>query len=366
MELIDRYLQAVKFWLPKQQKQDIVAELSEDIYAQIEEQEASLRRKLDVAEVEALLKQRGRPMLVANRYLPQEHLIGPVLFPIYRFVLKIVALCYLVPWVLVWIGLMIYSPAYRANPSWGGLWGSLWTAVFVSMGVVTIVFAVLERTQAKSQFLEDWEPRKLPPLRDPNRIRLFDSVVELVVNLFMFGWWAQNMTSPIVLNHPALRITLAPVWSYFYWGFLVIALVNASLAVVNLMRPYSTKVRAAIRLVSDAAGSLLFCWLLKANVLTEFAPANVSAARVIELTNAINWWMLKMLPAAIVMCVVILVINGYKIWRATPVGVRPTHQTTIVAPLLLLAIGAGLRVLPEQPASESPRISIASIQSLGK
>jgi hypothetical protein len=37
MELIDRYLQAVKFWLPKQQKLDIIAELSEDIYAQIEE-----------------------------------------------------------------------------------------------------------------------------------------------------------------------------------------------------------------------------------------------------------------------------------------------------------------------------------------
>lgn len=29
MELVDRYLQAVKFWLPRQQKDDIVAELSE-------------------------------------------------------------------------------------------------------------------------------------------------------------------------------------------------------------------------------------------------------------------------------------------------------------------------------------------------
>jgi hypothetical protein len=31
MELLERYLQAVKFWLPKKQKQDIIAELSEDI-----------------------------------------------------------------------------------------------------------------------------------------------------------------------------------------------------------------------------------------------------------------------------------------------------------------------------------------------
>jgi hypothetical protein len=28
MELIERYLQAVKFWLPKEQRQDIIAELS--------------------------------------------------------------------------------------------------------------------------------------------------------------------------------------------------------------------------------------------------------------------------------------------------------------------------------------------------
>ena len=31
MELVDRYLQAVKFWLPRKEKDDIIAELSEDI-----------------------------------------------------------------------------------------------------------------------------------------------------------------------------------------------------------------------------------------------------------------------------------------------------------------------------------------------
>ena len=39
MELIERYLQAVQFWLPKEQKADIIAELSEDLHAQIEERE---------------------------------------------------------------------------------------------------------------------------------------------------------------------------------------------------------------------------------------------------------------------------------------------------------------------------------------
>ena len=83
MELIERYLQAVAFWLPKGQQQDIIAELSEDLHSQIEEKETELGRSLNKAEIEAVLKQRGRPVLVANRYLPQRSLIGPVLFPIY-------------------------------------------------------------------------------------------------------------------------------------------------------------------------------------------------------------------------------------------------------------------------------------------
>jgi hypothetical protein len=77
MELVDRYLQAVEFWLPKRQRQDIIAELSEDLRSQIEEQETALGRKLKDEEVEAILKRRGSPLAVASRYLPQRYLIGP-------------------------------------------------------------------------------------------------------------------------------------------------------------------------------------------------------------------------------------------------------------------------------------------------
>jgi hypothetical protein len=330
MELIDRYLQAVKFWLPKQQKLDIIAELSEDIYAQIEEQESGLGRKLNEAEVEALLKQRGRPMLVANRYLPQEHLIGPVLFPIYVFVLKIVALCYLVPWVLVWIGLMIYNPAYRAEQSFGSVWGSFWITAFIAVGVVTIIFAVLERTHAKSHLLEDWDPRKLPPVRDPNQIPRSASVIELVVNLFVFAWWAENMSSPIVLNHPDIRITMSPLWSYVYWGILTLTLVTAGLAAVNLMRPYRTRVRAAIRLLSDGAGSVLFCWVLKVNMLAGIAMPHLTPAKASEFVNVVNWWAAKMLPMGMILGVVIAAVNVYKLVSVKPAGARPAGQASVI------------------------------------
>jgi hypothetical protein len=153
MEILDRYLQAVKFWLPKGEKQDIIAEISEDLRSQIEEREAELGRKLNQAEIETILKQRGRPVLVANGYLPQQYLIGPVLFPVYRLVLKIVVLWYLVPWILIWAGLMTFDSTYRTEHLahgllgvTGQLWGSFWLTGLTSFAAVTVVFVVLEST----------------------------------------------------------------------------------------------------------------------------------------------------------------------------------------------------------------------------
>jgi len=90
MELLDRYLQSVKFWLPKAQQDDILKELNENIRSQMEDKEGELGRPLSEAEQSAILKRHGHPILVASRYWDRQHLIGPALFPIYWFVLRLV------------------------------------------------------------------------------------------------------------------------------------------------------------------------------------------------------------------------------------------------------------------------------------
>lgn len=317
MDLLERYLQAVKFWLPKEQKNDIIAELSEDLRSEIEEKESALGHKLSDSELSDLLKQRGRPVFVANRYLPQEHLIGPVLFPIYRFVLKIVMLCYLVPTVLVWISLLFFNSAHREEnilAALGKMWSTLWFAAFVAAGVVTLVFAILERAEIKSR-LEDWNPRSLPPVRNLNQIPRSSSIIELVANMVFCLWWTAHMSSTIIISNPNLQISFSPAWRYFFWGFLLTAFLNTALAAANLVRPYWSASRATVRLVSDAIGSMLFCALMKANILTGFAAANVSPAHAAEITAAINWWTAKMFPAAVIFGVTILCINASRIFR---------------------------------------------------
>ncbi len=84
MDLVERYIEAVKFWLPASMKEDVAAELKEDICSEIEEAEREKGRPLSKDEVGELLKARGAPLAVASKYLPQRSLIGPELYPLLR------------------------------------------------------------------------------------------------------------------------------------------------------------------------------------------------------------------------------------------------------------------------------------------
>jgi hypothetical protein len=308
MDLLERYLQAVKFWLPKSQQDDIVTELSEDLRSQIEEQESQVGRKLTQPEVEAILKKRGRPVLVANKYLPQQYLIGPVLFPIYKFVLKIAALCYLVPWFLVWIGFLSFDPRYRATHVVGrdliAAWGSLWLSAIVMVGSVTIAFALLERL--RPAFLEDWDPSRLPRIRDTKQIPRYTSVFGAVANVIFLGWWLNGMWSLTIFDHSGVRIVLTSKWETIFWVIALLSMATIAMFAVSFFRPYWTPLRAGIRLVLDAAGAGVFCWFLRAQILAEITVPNVTATRAAEITTAINTQMSRAFPLAIVVFAVIL------------------------------------------------------------
>jgi hypothetical protein len=266
-------------------------------------------------------------VLVANRYLPQQYLIGPVLFPIYTFVLKIVAVCYLLPWVLALIGLLTYSESYRTqHGGWlramGQAWGGLWVATFIVIGMVTLVFAVLEQVQAKSRFLENWNPRKLPPVRNPNQIKRSSSIAEIVANaVFGVGWWLAYFSTPLLVNRPELRVRLTPMWTYFFFGFLCVSLANVALSAINLAHPYWTVRRAAARLLTDCAGSALFCWVMKVNIFAEIAVKGVSTEKAAEITNYMNIGAQHMFPLAVVIGLVIVGGDLYRIYRVKSKGV---------------------------------------------
>jgi hypothetical protein len=119
VEALDRYLEAVRAWLPREQRADIVAELAEDLRSEIDERQGALGRPLSEDEVLALLKRRGHPMSVAEGYLPSQHLIGPAMLPAYWRTVKIAVSVILA--IAVALGAIFSGPARHAAPALSGV-----------------------------------------------------------------------------------------------------------------------------------------------------------------------------------------------------------------------------------------------------
>src|SRR3954463_13589567 len=107
MSLLDRYLTAVRFWLPKSQREDIAAELAANLQSEIDDQAAAQGRPISADDPAAILKQHGPPLLVASRYQEKRRtvnfgrqLIGPIVFPFYWIAIKVALVLLLIPGVV--------------------------------------------------------------------------------------------------------------------------------------------------------------------------------------------------------------------------------------------------------------------------
>src|SRR5215468_10180253 len=275
LELVDRYLQAVRFWLPKTRRQeDLLAELGEDLRSQIEDKEGELGRALDQQEIAEILKRCGAPMVVASRLGPKRQLIGPTLYPIYTFVLKMVVLWILVPAFLFIVGLVNLA---NSNGDWGKAivttMSGLWSGAFVAAAVITLVFAILERTHAIADITCKWDPSSLPPLEKTERkTSLFQTNCELVFNIFGFVWLLLIPHHPFLVFGPASAfLAIGPILNDFYVPFVLLAVAVIVRLVVILARPQWKAFGLASRIV------LAVATLILVNAIINAAGHNVSA-----------------------------------------------------------------------------------------
>lgn len=275
MELVDRYLQAVGTWLPKERREDILAELSEDIRSQIEDKEAELGRKLNEAEVEAILRRWGNPILVAERYQPHRQLIGPGLFPEYWRVLRIVLGITSLVLALVIVATLAFgkplSKAYLMFP----------VILFAQFGWLTFVYAVRDRFYRP----ENWNPRSLPRITTQTEKKWGpQSVYGLVMAAFCSLWWLAGMRFSYLIFGPFFKF--APVWQAFYVPILLLILAEVARQSIGLIRPQWTRIQSAARLVINSAGLVVCYFLLRAGDLVETTDAAKHWAGMTRET----WW----------------------------------------------------------------------------
>jgi hypothetical protein len=295
MQIVDRYLQSVKKCLPAAQADDIIKELSENIYAQIEDKESELNRSLTEAEVEAILKQHGHPLLVASRYRQEQRnvsfgrqIIGPALFPFYIRVLKFnLGLTGVVL-------LVIFAALFAGGQPIGNFLQVFLYQLLIQFAIVTVIFWLAD--QHFTRFPDRWDPRKSYGIRHPAfttredgpRIPRLNSASHLVALLIALFWLRLVQHHQFLFFGPAASfLSLSPNWTQLYLpinGLILLGIVGAA---ISLVRPDWVRLHWLIRVLVSVGNLIVALLLLKSGdsiVIVDLGKAP-DAARVAQIVN---------------------------------------------------------------------------------
>jgi hypothetical protein len=302
MQRIDDYLNAVRFFLPRKQKDDILRELSENIRAQVADKEERLGRSLSREEEEELLKQYGHPMLFALRYRPEAaHLIGPAVFPFYWLALK--------------IALLVIGFGYAANAvvqlSRGTPvhWLGFFETALPVFGWLTFMFAALDFFILRYGLLEKlnarWNPRSLrTPVKQESRP---ETIFNWAGRAICTVWWLAGLRNPVWIFGPgALFFDLGPGVHQLYPAIFV-------LSVAGLL--VSWRARRMVRVAMDGVGLIPFCLLPWSG---DFVVALQADLRPMAGVINLSIWV----SACVSLLIVVLVLawNGRKYFRQRNAG----------------------------------------------
>jgi hypothetical protein len=176
--------------LPRKTRSDIEMELRSLLLDTLEEQSNGEPTPKIAAE---LLREFGHPEEIAAQYRPEESLIGPKLFPTYKVVVTITISIIGVLHVLglgftLWqgSGADLIKDALSFSFSFG-------RSAIINAGIVTLIFAIIERVADDSLKLpqkkaEAWDPFALPPVKDPDRINRAELAVGIFFSLLFLSW----------------------------------------------------------------------------------------------------------------------------------------------------------------------------------
>jgi hypothetical protein len=144
--------------------------------------------------------------------------------------------------------------------------GDLWTGLFVAAGTITLVFAILERTQTQLALGTKWDPRALPPVRKPERkTSLGHTVCDLVFGCFGVMWLLLVPGYPVLILGPAAALLKgAPLWHSLYVPILLFSLAALMRSAVMLVRPQWTWFPPVSQLTIIACGLIVLTFIINA------------------------------------------------------------------------------------------------------
>lgn len=249
MELLDRYLEAVRKQLPWERQDDIIAELRANLEAQLDDRQEEVGHTLAAEEAKAWIGQLPAPRMMAARYRPQQSLIGPALFPTYWTIVRM-----LTPWLFVFAAIegavRLATHAWSVDALPGAILNGIWI-VLANLVAVTLVFVVIEyagvhypeRFPQIAKVIGKWDLNDLPKIGPVKGCgpRTFEvAVIDAGFHALLLVWVLLLPRYPVLLLGPglhavnALPYTYAPVLVSFYWAVVVLNAVQLAWKVMDL------------------------------------------------------------------------------------------------------------------------------------
>ncbi|MGB8340241.1 MAG: hypothetical protein WCE51_01520 [Chthoniobacterales bacterium] len=300
MQLLDRYLTAVKFWLPKKQREDIAAELAANLQSEIDDRVAQLGRPLTDDEIATLLKQHGAPILVASRYQQEtrtvsfgRQIIGPLLFPFYWTAMKVTLVLLLIP---ATVPALVLSPHLNPAREIAQVLYRTMALALPALFLVTAIFALIDASLRKFHLLEkwqsDWDPRTLPsPAHQAKQVRRSSSIAGIIIqSLFILWWWNHGSIPFLVLNDSGARIHFAPVLTALHLPILIIAFIHLAQHWINLAEPDWRWLPPATGVITSVIALVVLFPLLGSSPLISISEANgfpIKPAEAAQIQNII-------------------------------------------------------------------------------
>ena len=301
MELLERYLRAVKSSLPPGQRDDIISELSENLRSQIEDRQAVLGRSLTEADLEAILQRHGHPTMVASRYGTEQRSlafgrqwIGPPLFPLYAKVLSI-SLGIATP-----VGIAAAIVFANGRPLGAIVQGLLFN-LGLQFAIVSAIFILANRSLVRHPDRWRTGPFGLPqetvkrtgldalawyligkPYRETPRLL---SMFELAVATIALLWWR---AMPGAGAGGVLRV--GPAWQAFYLPSFALLFLALAQPAANLIRPRWARFRSWVRAGIHAGFAVLFAVSLRAGDWILLADPAGATGMQRNIIASINRW----------------------------------------------------------------------------
>lgn len=327
MDLVDRYLNAVRTFLPRNDQDDLVAELAANIRDEMDDRATALGRPLTEDEQDTILQRYGHPMLAAARYGARQPgqgglvfgraLIGPALFPYYWKTLLIVIGCSLA---LRFVALGALATAGVPVDAALSL-DSILLQIIVPFVVLTAIFTATDRSLPAWR----WSARGLPAPAVPARrkhhqVSRFESIAQVIALLVVLFWLHMLFETPSLVFGPAAA-TYRPgsVWGVVALPTALILLAGVAQGLINLVRPDWLLLRQLTRLATDLATLALVIYLLSAGQWV----AHVSAGGDTTALQTINQWVFYGLLSPAIALVGVTLWDAWKLRRSE--GRRPSE-----------------------------------------